>query len=93
VIKKIISALIVGTMLFGALSLRAATVMVFAAASLTESLQEIAAAYEKQSATRLFSTSPRPARSRGRLRKARPPTSFFPPTRPRPMRWKRRDCS
>jgi molybdate transport system substrate-binding protein len=51
--KKIISALIVGTMLFGALSLRAATVMVFAAASLTESLQEIAAAYEKQSGDKI----------------------------------------
>ena len=51
--KKSILALIVGTMLFSALSLRAATVLVFAAASLTESLQEIAAAYEKQSGDKI----------------------------------------
>ena len=53
VMKKIISALIVGTLLFFAVPLRAATVMVFAAASLTESLQEIAAAYEKQSGDKI----------------------------------------
>ena len=40
-------------MLFGALSLRAATVMVFAAASLTESLKEIGADYEKQSGDKI----------------------------------------
>ena len=51
--KKMSLALIVGTMLLGAQSSRAATVMVFAAASLTGSLQEIAAAYEKQSGDKI----------------------------------------
>jgi molybdate transport system substrate-binding protein len=51
--KRTILTLIVGTLLFCAVPLRAATVMVFAAASLTESLQEIAAAYEKQSGDKI----------------------------------------
>ena len=51
--KRTILALIVGILLFCAVPLRAATVLVFAAASLTESLQEIAAAYEKQSGDKI----------------------------------------
>ena len=51
--KRTILTLIVGTLLFCAVPLRAATVLVFAAASLTESLQEIAAAYEKQSGDKI----------------------------------------
>jgi molybdate transport system substrate-binding protein len=66
---------------------------VFAAASLTDSLQEIAGAYEKISGDKIvfnFAASGVLARQ---IEEGAPPTSFFPRTRPGPTRWKQRDCS
>jgi hypothetical protein len=66
-------------------------VSVFAAASLADALQEAADLFDRPDRPRACRCpSPGPRRSPGRSCWARPPIFSSPPTRPGPMRWRRR---